>query len=370
MPAVRRSHGSRRARRPRRADRRACPPPDDDRAVPGPEIDAWLASDHEDETIARRTSRGGLRVFTAVEVRRRAPQRRRRRTRLRRRAEAGAAPEAAPAADARAPTPRRRAEPRPRQTERRRRQTRDRARRRRAARRADALDGRARDPPHRGRGAHRRPRDRGLQQAVQDLTRSSQALQAMVMQVRMIPVDVVFLRFPRLVRDLSTKLGKEVELAARRERDRARPHGRRRARRPARPPRAQRRSIMASSRPTSASRPASRATGTVEIAARHAGGSVVIEVRDDGSGIDPQAVARKAVSLGLIDAEAAATLDMRGAVELLFTPGFSTAETTSDISGRGVGMDAVRAEDPRARRRGRARLDPRRRARSRRSACR
>ena len=52
----------------------------------------------------------------------------------------------------------------------------------------------------------------GLQQAVQELTRSSQALQAMVMQVRMIPVDVVFLRFPRLIRDLSTKLGKEVKL--------------------------------------------------------------------------------------------------------------------------------------------------------------
>ena len=52
----------------------------------------------------------------------------------------------------------------------------------------------------------------GLQHAMQDLTRSSQALQSMVMQVRMIPVDVVFLRFPRLVRDLSTKLGKEVEL--------------------------------------------------------------------------------------------------------------------------------------------------------------
>ena len=82
--------------------------------------------------------------------------------------------------------------------------------------------------------------------------------------------------------------------------------------------------------------------GTLEIAARHAGGSVVIEVRDDGNGIDPNAVARKALSLGMIDEEAAAAIDMRGAVELLFASGFSTAETTSDISGRGVGMDAVR----------------------------
>ena len=82
--------------------------------------------------------------------------------------------------------------------------------------------------------------------------------------------------------------------------------------------------------------------GTIEIAARHAGGSVVIEVRDDGNGIDPHAIARKALSLGMIDEDAAAAIDMRGAVELLFTSGFSTAETTNDISGRGVGMDAVR----------------------------
>jgi two-component system chemotaxis sensor kinase CheA len=82
--------------------------------------------------------------------------------------------------------------------------------------------------------------------------------------------------------------------------------------------------------------------GTLQIAARHAGGSVVIEVRDDGNGINPHAVAKKALSLGMIDEDTAAAIDMRGAVELLFTSGFSTAETTSDISGRGVGMDAVR----------------------------
>jgi len=86
------------------------------------------------------------------------------------------------------------------------------------------------------------------------------------------------------------------------------------------------------------------ATGTLEIAARHAGGSVIIEVRDDGNGIDPQMIARKAVQRGLIDEAAAEEIDMRTAIELLFAPGFSTAETTSDISGRGVGMDAVRAK--------------------------
>ncbi len=183
----------------------------------------------------------------------------------------------------------------------------------------------------------------GLQHAVQELTRSSQALQAMVMQVRMIPVDVVFLRFPRLIRDLSTKLGKDVKLelvGSETELDRtvvdalgdplvhlvrnAVDHG-----------------LELPDARVAAGKPR---LGTIEITARHAGGSVVIEVRDDGKGIDPAIVARKALSLGMIDEDAAATIDMRGAVELLFSAGFSTAETTSDISGRGVGMDAVRAK--------------------------
>jgi two-component system, chemotaxis family, sensor kinase CheA len=181
----------------------------------------------------------------------------------------------------------------------------------------------------------------GLSQAVQELTRSSQALQAMVMQVRMIPVDVVFLRFPRLIRDLASKLGKDVKLelvGSDTELDRtvvdalgdplvhlvrnAIDHG-----------------LELPDDRVDVGKPRH---GTIQIAARHAGGSVIIEVRDNGNGIDPNAVARKALALGMIDEDAAANIDMRGAVELLFTSGFSTAETTSDISGRGVGMDAVR----------------------------
>jgi two-component system chemotaxis sensor kinase CheA len=183
----------------------------------------------------------------------------------------------------------------------------------------------------------------GLQQAMQELTRSSQALQAMVMQVRMIPVDVVFLRFPRLVRDLSGKLGKEVKLnlvGSETELDRtvvdalgdplvhlvrnSLDHG-----------------LEPVSERVAAGKPE---VGTLEISARHAGGSVVIEVRDDGRGINPEAVARTAVKRGLIDAAAASEINMKTAVELLFAPGFSTAETTSDISGRGVGMDVVRSK--------------------------
>jgi two-component system chemotaxis sensor kinase CheA len=181
----------------------------------------------------------------------------------------------------------------------------------------------------------------GLAQAIQDLTRSSQALQAMVMQVRMIPVEAVFLRFPRLVRDLSTKLDKQVDLqlvGKETELDRtvvdalgdpivhlvrnSLDHG-------LEPPEER---IANGKEPT----------GTLEISARHAGGNVVITVRDDGRGIDPLHVARKAAERGLISADTIDTIDVSRAAELLFAPGFSTAETTSDISGRGVGMDAVR----------------------------
>jgi two-component system chemotaxis sensor kinase CheA len=183
----------------------------------------------------------------------------------------------------------------------------------------------------------------GLQQAVQELTRSSQALQAMVMQVRMIPVDVVFLRFPRLVRDLSAKLGKEVKLdlvGSETELDRTvvdalgdpLVH-------------LVRNSLDHGLEPAEERLAAGKdAVGTLQIAARHAGGSVVIEVRDNGRGVNPEAVARKALASGLIDATAAAEITMKSAIELLFAPGFSTVDTTSDISGRGVGMDAVRAK--------------------------
>jgi two-component system chemotaxis sensor kinase CheA len=181
----------------------------------------------------------------------------------------------------------------------------------------------------------------GLSQAMQNLTRTSHALQAMVMQVRMIPVEAVFLRFPRLVRDLSTKLGKQVELdlvGKDTELDRtvvdalgdplvhlirnSLDHG-----------------LEGPEERVAAGKPAS---GTLHLSARHAGGNVVIEVRDDGRGINPRKVAEKAAERGLIAAEAVETTDMAKAIELLFHPGFSTADVATDISGRGVGMDAVR----------------------------
>jgi len=181
----------------------------------------------------------------------------------------------------------------------------------------------------------------GMAQAMQNLTRTSHALQQLVMQVRMIPVDAVFVRMPRLVRDLSTQLGKRVELhLAGRDTELDRTvvdalgdplvHLVRNALDHGLEPPAER---------TAAGKPE---VGTLEISARHAGGNVIISVRDDGRGIDPAAVARKAVQRGLLAAADVDAVDACAAVELLFSPGFSTAETTSDLSGRGVGMDAVR----------------------------
>lgn len=183
----------------------------------------------------------------------------------------------------------------------------------------------------------------GLSQAMQELTRSSHALQAMVMQIRMIPIEAVFLRFPRLVRDVATKLGKHVDLqlvGKETELDRtvvdaigdplvhlirnALDHG-------LEPPEQR---VAAGKSPT----------GQLTISARHAGGSIAISVKDDGRGIDPGKVAAVAVERGLIGAEQAQAIDTRAAIELLFAPGFSTAPEVGDLSGRGVGMDAVRAK--------------------------
>jgi two-component system chemotaxis sensor kinase CheA len=181
----------------------------------------------------------------------------------------------------------------------------------------------------------------GLSQAMQELTRSSHALQAMVMQIRMIPIEAVFMRFPRLVRDVASKLDKQVELdlvGKETELDRtvvdaigdplvhlirnSLDHG-----------------LESPADRIAAGKPP---TGKLTIAARHAGGSIAITVKDDGRGINPSKVAAVAVDRGLITREQAQLIDMRGAIELLFAPGFSTAAEVGALSGRGVGMDAVR----------------------------
>jgi two-component system, chemotaxis family, sensor kinase CheA len=181
----------------------------------------------------------------------------------------------------------------------------------------------------------------GLSQAMQELTRSSHALQAMVMQIRMIPIEAVFMRFPRLVRDVASKLDKQVELdlvGKETELDRtvvdaigdplvhlirnSLDHG--------------------LESPEDRIAAGKNPTGKLTIAARHAGGSIIITVKDDGHGINPAKVAAVAVDRGLITRDQAQLIDMRAAIELLFAPGFSTAAEVGALSGRGVGMDAVR----------------------------
>jgi two-component system chemotaxis sensor kinase CheA len=180
-----------------------------------------------------------------------------------------------------------------------------------------------------------------LQAAVGELTRASQAVQDMVMRVRMVPIETAFARLPRLVRDLSGQLGKHVNLQLEgqdTELDRtavdalveplmhlvrnAIDHG-------IEPPeiRAER------SKPEQ---------GLLLIAARHEGGEVVIGITDDGAGIDTDRVVAQARERGLL-ADNGEKIEDDQAIELLFTPGFSTAAEVSDISGRGVGMDAVRS---------------------------
>ena len=247
-----------------------------------------------------------------------------------------------------------------------------RPRRRRAPRPAHAPHGRARRAPHARRVARRRGRRaRASRTAMQDLTRASQALQAMVMQVRMIPVEAVFLRFPRLVRDLSSQARQAGRARARRQGHRARPHRRRRARRPDRPPRPQ----LARPRPraaeerVAAGKPADRHARDLRPPRRRQRRHHRPRRRPrhrPGAGSP-----RKAVERGLIAAEAAAPIDAARAAELLFAPGFSTAEV-DERHLRPRRRHGRRAHDRSASSAARSLLDLRARARARprRSACR
>ena len=171
--------------------------------------------------------------------------------------------------------------------------------------------------------------------------RIAEEMQDSIMQVRMMAVSFVFQRFPRLVRDISRKLGKEVQLTLEGEQSEADKnivealadplihivrnsldHG-------IETPEVRR----ASGKPE---------MGTITIRAAHEGDRVTIEVSDDGKGIDPAAIKRKAYEKGLIDEAALEHIGDREAVNLIFAAGLSTAETVSDLSGRGVGMDVVR----------------------------
>ena len=188
-----------------------------------------------------------------------------------------------------------------------------------------------------------RLRDDDLDRAVASLDVATSRLQSAVMTARMQPVGRVFARFPKLARDVARQLDKNVELevvGADTELDRnlvealadplvhlvrnaidhgiEMPEARRRAGKPEQ--------------------------GRVRLSAQQEGDHVAIEVRDDGAGIDPEKIRRKAIDKGLIAAEAAARLTGEECLQLIFLAGFSTRDVVSDLSGRGVGMDVVQSK--------------------------
>ena len=180
-----------------------------------------------------------------------------------------------------------------------------------------------------------------LSETTYAMARISDDLQDTIMKVRMVPVSSVFSRFPRLVRDLSRKSGKEVDLILEGEETEldksvvevigdplvhlirnAVDHG-----------------VESEDERVAKGK---NAKGRVVLRAYHKGNSVAIEIEDDGKGIDPEKMREVAIRKGIITPEEAKTLDDREAMELIFAPGFSSAEKITDISGRGVGMDVVR----------------------------
>ena len=173
------------------------------------------------------------------------------------------------------------------------------------------------------------------------MARISDDLQDTIMKVRMVPVASVFSRFPRLVRDLSRKSGKEVDLIMEGEETELDKsvvevigdplvH-------------LIRNSVDHGVEEESVRQAAGKdVKGKVWLRAYHKGNSVAIEIEDDGKGIDPEKMREVAIRKGIISPEEAKALDDREARELIFAPGFSSAETITDISGRGVGMDVVR----------------------------
>ncbi|WP_010545327.1 chemotaxis protein CheA [Sphingomonas elodea] len=173
------------------------------------------------------------------------------------------------------------------------------------------------------------------------ISRITDELQAAIMQIRMMPVALVFERFPRLVRDLARKLGKQVDLVLEGEETEADKNIVESLSDPL--VHMVRNSLDHGLETPEERRAAGKSeTGRLLIRAGQEGDRIRIEIRDDGRGIDPARIRARAVERGLIAAEAAAQLSDREAVQLVFLPGFSTAAAISDLSGRGVGMDVVR----------------------------
>ena len=176
-----------------------------------------------------------------------------------------------------------------------------------------------------------------MAEAIDHLSRVSDGIQRGVLETRMVPIGPLFDRFQRVIRDLRLVLGQGGRPPDRGGEDRARQADDRRAGRPARSTWSATPSTTAWNRPTTREAAGKPRAGTVSLAASHRGNSVVITVSDDGRGIDCERVRRKAVAKGLIAEDESRRLTDRQVVQYIWHPGLSTAETITDISGRGVG---------------------------------
>ena len=171
-----------------------------------------------------------------------------------------------------------------------------------------------------------------------DLDRNTRDLQESVMSIRMIPMSVVFNRFPRMLRDLAAKLGKKVEFVTQGEATELDKGLVEKITDPLT-------HLVRNSCDHGIEAPQDRLArgkpehGTITLSASHQGGSIVIEVRDDGRGLSREKLLKKARERGL---PAPDTLTDQEVWNLIFEPGFSTAEQVTDVSGRGVGMDVVK----------------------------
>jgi two-component system chemotaxis sensor kinase CheA len=167
-------------------------------------------------------------------------------------------------------------------------------------------------------------------------------LQRSVMKIRMVPVEQLFRRFPRMVRDVARQCGREVDLelsGLETDLDKGILDA------IAEPLTHLVRNAVSHGIETAEQRrgQGKQPRGTIRLHAYHQGNQVVVEVRDDGRGIDAQKIRHKAIELGMTTAEEAARLSDAEALEFIFRPGFSTAEQVTEVSGRGVGMDVVQS---------------------------
>jgi two-component system, chemotaxis family, sensor kinase CheA len=179
-----------------------------------------------------------------------------------------------------------------------------------------------------------------LRDGLEQLERQTRELQESVMLIRMLPISFTFNRFPRMVHDISARLGKKIELQMSGEATEvdktviekigdplvhlvrnSLDHG-----------------IELPEQRLAANKPE---TGTIQLNAYHQGGNIMIEIKDDGFGLPKERIFEKAVEQGIIEEDD--ELSDKQIYELIFKPGFSTAEGVSDLSGRGVGMDVVRS---------------------------